>query len=192
MAVDEHVNGSAPTDADALRAEIAATRAQLGQTVEALAVKTDVKARTKDALNQTVADAKDRGHQAINRGRYFAARPGPRAVNAGKLVVQCEPAPFQHFGCAIQNLAPRIRAVVRPARDCASCRPDRIAKIFSRCTSVISQHVSMPITRGNDASIFAAGEFSADEKLVGFLYWQPGRLFGHKRQDCAGAEKRKC
>ena len=33
-----------------------------------------------------------------------------------------------------------------------------------------------------------AREFSADEKLVGFLR-QPGRLFGHKRQDCAGAEK---
>lgn len=74
MAVDEHVNGSAPTNADALRAEIAATRARLGETVEALAVKTDVKARTKDALNQTVADAKDRGHQAINRGQRALGR----------------------------------------------------------------------------------------------------------------------
>jgi hypothetical protein len=50
----------------------------------------------------------------------------------------------------------------------------------------------MPITRGDDASIFTAGEFSADEKLVGFLHCQPGCLFGHKRQNCAGAEKRKC
>ena len=46
--------------------------------------------------------------------------------------------------------------------------------------------------RGDDPSAFTAREFSADEKLVGFLYWQPGNLFGHKRQDCAGAEKRKC
>jgi hypothetical protein len=49
-----------------------------------------------------------------------------------------------------------------------------------------------PVARGDDPSAFTAREFSADEKLVGFLYWQPGRLFGHKRQDCAGAEKRKC
>lgn len=74
MAVDEQMNGSAPTNADALRAEIAATRAQLGETVEALAMKTDVKARTKDAVNQTVADAKDRGHQALNRGQRAFGR----------------------------------------------------------------------------------------------------------------------
>jgi roadblock/LC7 domain-containing protein len=38
----------------------------------------------------------------------------------------------------------------------------------------------MPITRGNDASIFAAGEFSADEKLVRFLDCQPAPLSGHE------------
>src|SRR6266566_4033527 len=48
-------------------------------------------------------------NQAINRGRYFAARPRPRAVNAGKLAFQLEAASFQHFGCAVQNLAPQIR-----------------------------------------------------------------------------------
>ena len=74
MAVDERTNGSAPVDADALRAEIAATRAQLGETVEALAMKTDVRARTKEAIDQTVTDAKDRGHQAINRGQRALAQ----------------------------------------------------------------------------------------------------------------------
>jgi Protein of unknown function (DUF3618) len=45
----------APMDAAALRAEIERTRADLGQTVAALAAKTDVKARAKEA----VADAAD-------------------------------------------------------------------------------------------------------------------------------------
>ena len=74
MAVDEQMNGSAPTNADALRAEIASTRAQLGETVEALAMKTDVKARTKDAIDQTVTEAKDRGQQAVSRGQRALAR----------------------------------------------------------------------------------------------------------------------
>ncbi len=73
MAVDEQMNGSAPANADALRAEIAATRAQLGETVEALAMKTDVKARTKDAIDQTVTEARDRGQQAVSRGQRALA-----------------------------------------------------------------------------------------------------------------------
>src|SRR5438105_9202524 len=128
-------------------------------------------------------------NQAINRGRYFAARPRPRVVNAGKLVFQFEAEPFQHFGCVIQHLAPQIRAIFRPIRNCASCRPDRIAKIFSGGTRVISQHVSMPITRGNDASIFAAGEFSADEKLERFLHCQPASLSRHELRTACAAKK---
>jgi hypothetical protein len=79
MAVDEQMNGSAPTNAEALRAEIAATRAHLGETVEALAMKTDVKARTKDAVNQTVAEAKNRGQQAIGRWQQVVGR-GRQAI----------------------------------------------------------------------------------------------------------------
>ena len=92
MAVDDQLNGSAPADAAALRAEIAATRAQLGETVEALAMKTDVKARTKDAVNQTVAEAKGRGQTAIDRGKRIVAngldaaarQRRALAANAGK------------------------------------------------------------------------------------------------------------
>src|SRR5436190_3202101 len=107
-------------------------------------------------------------NQAINRGRDFAARPRRRAANAGELAFQLASAPFQHFSRAIQNLAAQIRTAFRPARDGTSCRPDRVTKIFSRRTPVISQHVSLPIARGNDTSIFTTSEFSADEKLVSF------------------------
>jgi Protein of unknown function (DUF3618) len=86
MSATDRVNGSAPADsatpaespappdAEALRAEIAVTRAQLGDTVEALAMKTDVKARTKDAWRHTLTEAAGRGRKAIGRGRESLAR----------------------------------------------------------------------------------------------------------------------
>ncbi len=47
-------NGSsAKPDVDALREELAQTRADLGETVQALAAKADVKARAKDQVEQT-------------------------------------------------------------------------------------------------------------------------------------------
>src|SRR5438094_9565093 len=128
-------------------------------------------------------------NQAINRGRDFAARPRRRAANAGELAFQLASAPFQHFSRAIQNLAAQIRTAFRPARDGTSCRPDRVTKIFSRRTTVISQHVSLPLARGNDASIFTTSEFSADEKLVSFLHRQPAPWPGHELRIARAAKK---
>jgi hypothetical protein len=51
------VTGTEPRDADELRAEIEQTRADLGDTVEALSAKADVKARVKDSLKQGAAKA---------------------------------------------------------------------------------------------------------------------------------------
>ncbi|GAA3453378.1 DUF3618 domain-containing protein [Dactylosporangium matsuzakiense] len=45
-------------DPDALRAEIARTRAELGATVEALAAKADVKGRARAAADRTLSRAK--------------------------------------------------------------------------------------------------------------------------------------
>ena len=47
----------------------------------------------------------------------------------------------------------------------------------------------MPITRGDDASIFTAGEFSADEKLVSFLHRQPAPLSGHELRIARATKK---
>jgi len=52
----------APMDATALRAEIERTRSDLGDTVAALAAKTDVKGRAKDA----VADAADNVRRSVS------------------------------------------------------------------------------------------------------------------------------
>jgi ElaB/YqjD/DUF883 family membrane-anchored ribosome-binding protein len=50
-----------------LRSDIAETRAELGDTVEALAAKTDVKERAKETVRETAAAARDSGQQAVDR-----------------------------------------------------------------------------------------------------------------------------
>jgi hypothetical protein len=59
------VTGTEPRDADELRVEIEQTRAELGDTVEALAAKTDVKARVKDSLKQGTAKAKAKAKDTV-------------------------------------------------------------------------------------------------------------------------------
>ena len=51
---------TSPTDPRELRAEIEQTRADLGETVEALSAKSDVKARAKHAAADAVDEAKQK------------------------------------------------------------------------------------------------------------------------------------
>ena len=51
------MTGTEPRDADELRTEIEQTRAEIGDTVEALTAKADVKARVKRSLQQGTARA---------------------------------------------------------------------------------------------------------------------------------------
>jgi cobalamin biosynthesis Mg chelatase CobN len=77
-------------DAAALRAEIAQTRADLGETVQALAAKADVKARAKDQVEQTKQKVKaqaaeaggkvrDVAYTATGKVRSVAAQAGDKA-----------------------------------------------------------------------------------------------------------------
>ncbi len=50
-----------------LRSDIAETRSNLGETVEALAAKADVKERAKDTVRETAAAARESGQQAVDR-----------------------------------------------------------------------------------------------------------------------------
>jgi cobalamin biosynthesis Mg chelatase CobN len=62
-------NGATPAkpDVDALREDIRQTRAELGETVQALAAKADVKARAKDSVEQTKAKVKAQAAEATER-----------------------------------------------------------------------------------------------------------------------------
>ena len=67
-------NGSSDgkPDVDALRDDIKQTRAELGETVQALAAKADVKARAKDQVEQTKQRVKAQAVQATDKVREAA------------------------------------------------------------------------------------------------------------------------
>ncbi|GAA2705004.1 DUF3618 domain-containing protein [Actinoplanes palleronii] len=69
-------NGAAPAKPDlvALREEIKQTRAELGQTVQALAARADVKARAKDQVELTKQRVRDQAALATGRLRAVAGQ----------------------------------------------------------------------------------------------------------------------
>jgi uncharacterized protein DUF3618 len=109
--------GAAPGHPDELMAEIERTRAELGDTVDALAAKADVKARAQQRAAEVSGQLKDRvdevkagltsraGHtrQAVTeRGKTVlgasqptAQRAGQRAAQAGTSAWQAAPEPVQ-------------------------------------------------------------------------------------------------
>jgi ElaB/YqjD/DUF883 family membrane-anchored ribosome-binding protein len=89
-----------PDDQQELEKEIEQTREQLGQTVEALAAKVDVKARAQQELGQLTARLKGKAAEAARRlrlqdranqakqqaaqaGQQIRKRPVPAAATAG-------------------------------------------------------------------------------------------------------------
>jgi hypothetical protein len=73
---NSHNGHATPTDPEALRQEIARTRAGLGETVEALAAKADVKTRAHDAVSTSVTAAKLRMREGVEQVAVNAAYAG--------------------------------------------------------------------------------------------------------------------
>lgn len=82
VAADEERPDDTPTDPDALRDEIAATREELGDTVQALADKADVKARAREMIEERKQQAGQTTGRAVQQVRR---RPLPFAT-AGALL----------------------------------------------------------------------------------------------------------
>lgn len=91
---------AAPDDAEHLRAEIAATRQRLGETVEQLAAKVDVKSRARAQAAQLAGRVKGTAGQASGTVRKAAAQGAGKArdyrvplaagaAGTGALVVIC-------------------------------------------------------------------------------------------------------
>ena len=76
-------------DQQELEKEIEQTREQLGQTVEALAARVDVKARAQQELGQLTARLKGTANQAKQQaaqvGQQIRKRPVPAAATAGAI-----------------------------------------------------------------------------------------------------------
>jgi Protein of unknown function (DUF3618) len=79
------------SDPEALREDIVETRAELGETVEALAEKVDVKAQAKAKIEEQKAQLRQRREQAKAKLTEVTAqakqRPGPLVAAAGLLAV---------------------------------------------------------------------------------------------------------
>ena len=63
-----------PDESDRLQTEIAQTRADLGDTVEALAAKTDVTGRAKHAARRAAAQAGDQARQTLDAAKDQAVQ----------------------------------------------------------------------------------------------------------------------
>jgi transcriptional regulator with XRE-family HTH domain len=87
---DKNGTAAEKPDIDVLRAEIKQTRTELGETVQALAAKADVKARAKDQVEQTKQRVKAQALEATERVRDAAVAATDavrgKAVEAGDKV----------------------------------------------------------------------------------------------------------
>jgi ElaB/YqjD/DUF883 family membrane-anchored ribosome-binding protein len=108
-------DGGEPRSAEEIRAEIAGTREQLGETVEALAEKTDVKAQAQDrieAAKQTVAQRVGAARETVSgKADDVASRAQdatPESAGAGMQqvtsTVQRKPLPFAIAGAFVAGL----------------------------------------------------------------------------------------
>ncbi len=78
--IKQHDTPDQPTNPDQLRGEIAEAREQLGETVEALAAKADVKSRTKETVEQQKVRARAKLDDATKQVKQ---KPAPVAAVAG-------------------------------------------------------------------------------------------------------------
>lgn len=100
---NNHNGHAAPPDPEALRQEIARTRAGLGETVEALAAKADVKARAQEAVSTSVMAAKLRMREGVEQV----------AVNAAYAGRELRTRPREAVGRSMQRMVQSVRD--RPA-----------------------------------------------------------------------------
>jgi len=100
---NSHNGHAAPADPEALRQEIARTRTGLGETVEALAAKADVKARAQEAVSTSVTAAKLRMREGVEQV----------AVNAAYASRELRTRPRQTMERSLQRMVQSVRD--RPA-----------------------------------------------------------------------------
>jgi hypothetical protein len=102
-----------PDSPEALRAEIDETREQLGDTVEALAAKTDVKARAEDRVEGIKQDARAKADQV--KEKVTSVTPESARQGGGELVAKAKANPLPIAGAAALLLAFAIgRRSARP------------------------------------------------------------------------------
>jgi hypothetical protein len=103
MTVADNEPGAAPSGAgakspDEIRAEIEDTRQQLGDTVEELAARTDVKARAKDRLDVTRRRIARISGEAATRAKASTPESAGAGAHQVAAVIAAKPVPFATAG----------------------------------------------------------------------------------------------
>jgi len=126
-----------PDDPEQLRQEIERTREQLGETVEALVAKTDVKARARERANQLSERLK--GTTAQVKEQAAARAEQARSQLAGK-TADAKNAAVQTSGTTRNQLQARATAVGGAVRDKTPEPVQRAAQqVTQRASAVASQ-----------------------------------------------------
>jgi ElaB/YqjD/DUF883 family membrane-anchored ribosome-binding protein len=98
-----------PTDVNELREEIKQTRAELGETVEALAAKADVKARFQESKEEAKARVRERVSEAVDRMEARLPEPAQEAAERTVRVVRTNWRPL----LAVAGAAVAVLVIVR-------------------------------------------------------------------------------
>ena len=119
-------------DVAALRAEIAQTRADLGETVQALAAKADVKARAKEQVEQTKQKVKAQAAEATQKARQAAG------VASGKVRTVASQAGGKARGTAMQVRESGALDKAQGAREQVRRNPVPFAAVLATSVAVIA------------------------------------------------------
>ncbi len=86
------------SDPEQIREEIEATREQLGDTVEALAAKTDVKSQAKHKLDETKETVAAKTDELLNKARQVSPDAAASAATGASQKARENPLPVAAFG----------------------------------------------------------------------------------------------
>ena len=110
------ISGNGSGDSEALRAEIRQTRAELGETVQALAARADVKARLKESAAQTRHRLREQAAQTGYRLRGQAAHTaGLARAQAGRTAMSARSSAHDLGAAARRNPVPWAAVLIGAA-----------------------------------------------------------------------------
>jgi ElaB/YqjD/DUF883 family membrane-anchored ribosome-binding protein len=105
----EHANSTPdagePTSAEEIRAEIERTRDELGDTVEALAAKTDVKARAHDRVAAVKEGVAEKKGEFVAKARQVTPDSATAGVQHAGSTIRERPLPFATVAALAAGLA---------------------------------------------------------------------------------------
>jgi ElaB/YqjD/DUF883 family membrane-anchored ribosome-binding protein len=92
---------SGPRDPEQIREEIEATRQELGDTIEAMAEKTDVKAQAHHKLEETKASISEKKDELLGKARQASPEGAVSAANQASQKARENPVPLLAIGAFV-------------------------------------------------------------------------------------------